>query len=523
LLAGLLVGLAPAASADDGRQLDPAQIDAAVARLIQGAGLEASPICDDATFLRRVTLDLTGTLPTPAAVTAFLADSARDKRERTIDGLLANAAFAARQAELWTDMLLEDFTGAEPQTAFLRQRFRGWLEGDLRAGRGWDAIAADLLAGEGQSDQDPRVIYALDRGRTGPEDMAGSAARQLLGLRIDCARCHDHPFADTTQAEFHTLAAWFARTRVRGVPGKQGVFRVGEAPVGEHRAALLDQSKRAFAPGFLATDAASASDLRPGATPERTTATSRRVAFARWATSPDNPWFARAAVNRVWGRLFGRGLVEPINDLSAAAEAPAAPLLTELGRAFAADGFSLRDLYAALLRTRAYQRAVTRDDDADLSQARERFATASVRPLDLSTRVQILLRVAGRDAASSTEPSFLQRALRQRLTAELRPVSARPPDGERAEASDVTTSQGLVVLNGASASGVAKRVAGLAQEAGSSQRERVEQLYLRVLSRPPTSAERRAAKRHLRQHAGGAGYEDLAWALLASSEFLTNH
>jgi len=517
LLTGLLAGLATAVSADEGRQLDPAQIDAGLTALLTDVGLEPSPSCDDATFLRRLTLDLTGTVPTPDQVEAFLGDDAADKRERAIDALLASPAFAARQAEQWTDLLLEDFTGAEPQTAFLRERFRGWLEESLGAGRGWDGIAADLLAGEGQSDQDPRVIYVLDRGRTSPEDLAGSAARQLLGLRIDCARCHDHPFTETTQAEFHTLAAWFARTRVRGVPGKQGVFRVGEAPVGEHRAALLDQPKRAFEPGFFGSPA----DLRPGPRPERTTATSRRVTFAAWATSPDNPWFARSAVNRVWARLFGRGLVEPVNDLSEADTAPGGPLLEELARAFATDGFSLRDLYAALTRTQAYQRAATRADPAELDQARAHFATAAVRPLDLSARVQVLLRVSGRDV--SDQPEFLQRSLRRRLTTELRQVSPRLPDGERAAAADVTTSQGLALLNGAAASGLAKRVATLAQAAGARPRDRLRHLFLRVLSRPPRSDELRAAKRYLKRRESATDYEDLAWALLATSEFLTNH
>ncbi len=522
---------------DEPLTLSAASIDAALEAAFP-VGIRASKPASDAELVRRIYLDVTGSIPSPEQAAAFIWDDAPDKRDALIETLLASPEHAAHQADRITALLLDVEGTDEALLRFYRPPFRAWIREHLAADRPWDELVAAMLAAEGRSDRNPATVYLFRRGQPTPEDVAGSAARQLLGLQLECARCHDHPFDRWSQREFHGLAAWFARLRARPVPGRQGVFTISEAPVGDHRASVGGMgatSKSVIAP---ALPGGADADWRPGAdAPEGTVKNSRRAALARKLTSPDNPWFARAAVNRVWAWYLGRGLVEPIDDLSAAEDGPHPQLLADLATAFAEGGFQFRALERAILRSNAYQRSMRPARGVEPGEARAAFASAIIRPLRAADAVASILRAAGREVPAEGEPEFLWRSMRDRLVAEVRRALPPPRTGELPDPDRVTTAEGLFILNGQGPAALASARKGGALDAIlAAQRtdpDRVRALYARTLIRPPSEAELRASVRHVR--AGGRQntdatdaevrrrYEDLFWALLATTEFLTNH
>lgn len=504
LAIGLAIGLATGLRADDPpRPFARIDIDAALGQ--DDDAPPPSPVVDDAAFLRRVRLDVDGALPTSSELALFLADPAPDKRERLIAQLVRGPGYARRLARELELELIEGLA-KDGLEGLYREGFRAWLEAQLRADRPWGALVADLLAAEGRSDRDPAVLYVLDHARAGaPEDVAGPALRHFLALDVECARCHDHPFAPWTQDDFHGVAAFFARARARPEEGAAGVFRLTEGPTGEHRFTGADARRREVAPRPLTTPT---EQPRPGHTPDAVTRTSRRATFARWLTSPDNPWFGRAVVHRVWARLFGRPLVEPDVD-----DARRRALRDRLAVELMETGGSLQALHAALLRTRAYQRSSAREDGR-FAEARARFATAAVRPLAADVVADALLRALGRD-----EPGFLQERLRAALLAEL---TQALPDRAQADPDAVTTAQALVLLNGERTTTLVRAAAAKLVASTPTPAARVDALWRRTLSRDPRPAEREAALGAL-SGPEPAATEDLLWALVASSEFLTNH
>lgn len=517
--------LVSAARADEPPPLTAETIDREVDAALAAAGIEPSPPTDGRAFTRRLWLELLGRTPPLEAIQAPPAGEAA--RAQMIGRLLETPEAARRAAAQWTAELF-DRPGGQAGAQLLQDAFRDWLAGELAADRPWDQLVAAILAGEGRTDQQPALTWALLRSASGdPADLAGPALRQFLGLQLECARCHDHPFQRWTQAEFQQVTAWFARTRVRPEPGLLAVYRFSEAPLGEHRA-TLGGHKQEVAPGFPSPGGGA--DALPaegpalaGATPPGVTRTSRRAAFARWVTAPANPWFARAAVNRVWARRFGAPLVAPLDDLEAAGDAPLAGLLDRLAAAFAADGFSLRRLDAAILGSRAWQRSALRaGDPVTRERARALAGTARVRPLDAPTLAGALLAVAGRDRPGPGEPPRLHAALRARLELELGGVL--PPSGAARDPDQVTTAQGLVTLVGPALTGLVRGpLVARVLEGDPATPEALRRLWLLALSRPPSPAESSRARAHLGAHPAREAWEDLAWALIAGSEFHTNH
>lgn len=507
-----------------------AEVDALLAPL--RGSLPAAPACDDAAFVRRLTLDLHGTLPAPDAAKAFVADRAPDKRARLAEALARDPAFARRFAELlgrgWLEGSLPDDDGGR----FLRAELTGWLERELAGkdaeGQGLDRIVAELLAAEGTTSDRPATIYAFAHGRDDLVDLAGAAARDFLGSELRCARCHDHPFEATTQADFHALAAYFVRTRIRPEPGRLGVYRVSEAPLGEHR-----WSPGAGAPRVESAPAPPGPPvLPPGFTPIGSLKTSRRAELARWVTSPANPRFAPALADRVWTHLLGR-------------PAPA-PVAAALGRELVTSGHSLRRLVLVITATAAYGRSSTAPDldgaraggstadqrgpaaagpptsRGDLVAARAAFAVARVRPLDAPTLARALLAAAGRDRPGPGEPEPLHRALARRVEAELQGALPGPGEAAKDDPEQASAALGLALVAGRAVPGLARgplvtRLLALPAA------ERADALWWATVGRDPRPGERALVAELLASQEPRRAWEELAWALLASSELATNH
>jgi hypothetical protein len=339
-------------------------IDDHVYRTLDQLHLEHSPRAPDETWVRRIYLDLIGTLPDPEEVAAFLTDQKPDKRARLVDRLLGRPEFVDSWSYKWGDLLRIESRRLQPQGA---AAFHQWVRDQVARNTPLDQMARDLLLALGDAYQSGAANFQRVPGDARAH--AEYVSHVLLGVRLQCANCHNHPLDRWTQDDYHGLAAVFARLD-RG-------REVRVQPRGEVIHPKTGQTAIPRIPGttFLAgTD-------------------DPRERFARWLTDPDNPFFARAAVNRVWRELLGRGLVEPVDDHRATNPATHPGLLDELARDFVRHGFDVRHTIRTVVASEAYQRSslatgANRSDDRFYSKA-------LVRPLPPHVLVDAVAKVTG--------------------------------------------------------------------------------------------------------------------------------
>lgn len=469
-----------------------------------------STLADDATWLRRVTIDVTGQLPAPEEVEAFLADASPDKRARRVDALLARPAFVELWTMIWAERLMIRSKDDEvsPKAAL---RYAAWLEQQLAAGVPLDKMVRDLLTATGGSFDSPAVNFFLAEGDT--KKLAENVAQVFLGIRLQCAQCHNHPFDRWTQDDYYGFAAFFAR--------------VGRKPGGDPRERLLFDrgggelnhpvTGKPAAPRFLGG---------PALGPSKAT---RREDLARWLTAPENPWFARNVANMIWTHFLGVGIVHEPDDVRVSNPPSNPALLDALAGRLQATGYDFKALVRDICTSRAYQRSTApapggAPGDRDYARAHVRRLRAEVL-LDAIAQVTSVpndfkgLARGGRAveiADGATTNDFLTtfgRAARESVCA--CEVRISPNLG-----------QALHLLNGDTVNRKIKQgklVAKLLKETPDPAAV-ARTLYLRTLSRPPTEQELAAV---LPMLAPGPGLvpalEDLLWALLNSGEFLFNH
>jgi hypothetical protein len=494
-------------------ELDP--LDAEIAEHWRVAAVEPVAVADDAAFLRRVTLDLAGRIPTADEVERFLSANSPDKRPALVDSLLGSDAFTEHWADVLADTLLRGSTLDRPR---LRTGLHAWLAGELEAGTGWDEITTQLLGVEGDVELEGPAGFLVAHGRGGQvEALTGQTARVFLGLQVQCAQCHDDPDGRFTQREFYGLAAYYARTRggLRDVDGERRARivdrRRGELHMPTAQDAPGERTGEVVLPGFPGLDAVPH---------ERE---SRRQALARGVIA--SPLFAKAAVNHVWAQLLGRGVVEPWDDLGTPQGSEHPPLLDWLAEDFVAHDHDLRHLLRRIVLSSAYQRGSIGAPEG--TAAREQaFAQAAVRPLDAAPLVRSLLVATGlEDVRGRAFARDVERRLRQ-----VEQEFAQAFDDDEGAAADTFTGnvpQALLLLDGELTNqGVAAPRGALAHVLRSTSRpeDRVDALWLRVYGRPAPPPARADALAFLdaRDH-DDAAYQDLMHAMLMTSEFLTNH
>ncbi|MFO0842830.1 MAG: DUF1549 and DUF1553 domain-containing protein [Gemmataceae bacterium] len=359
-------------------------IDRAVFARLKALKVRPAELSTDSEFVRRAHLDTLGLLPTPAEARRFLADAAPDKRERLIDALVERPEFADFWALKWSDLLRNEEKALDAHGVRV---FHDWLRRAVAEGRPLNELARELIASRGSTYSRPEANYY--RALRDPYTRAEGTAQVFLGLRMQCAKCHNHPFDRWTQTDYHRFAAFFARVDYRIVEnnrrdrldthefvGEQVVFlkRTGEL---KHPASGGD-----LAPGLLGAD-----------TPRFGDTADRLSALADWVARPDNPFFARAQVNRIWQHLVGRGVVDPGDDFRDSNPPSNPELLDALAEEFVKHRFSLKHLARTILRSRVYQlsaRAADPDrDDEGL------FARAVVRPLQAEQLLDAVAQVTG--------------------------------------------------------------------------------------------------------------------------------
>ena len=298
----------------------------------------------DAEFMRRVYLDLVGRIPSVSEVQEFLEDSSPNRREALVDRLLEHRDHATHLAAVWRGILLPSEVDLSRLGGTVK--FEEWLAERFAENEPYDQIVRELLLAEGRvAESGPLLFYAALR--LNPEELAARTSRAFLGVRMECAQCHDHFFDDISQHDFWSFAAFFARiSRPRGkMEMTSPVLAVRDNQQGDVMIPETDE----VVPPRLPLTAVTIADTADGPP--------RRKVLVDWLTSPNNGQFARATVNRVWAHLFGRGLVEPVDDMRPA-NAPIAPeVLETLSRDFAASKFDLRRLLRALVLTKTYQLA----------------------------------------------------------------------------------------------------------------------------------------------------------------------
>jgi Protein of unknown function (DUF1549)/Protein of unknown function (DUF1553) len=514
-----LFGLVPATSllAADPRPSEAdvaAKVDAALTRGV-ASQMRPPSVADDATFLRRLTLDLTGKLPDPDALRHFAADPGPDKRAKVVDQLLQTDAYAVNWARYWRDAL----TYHTPASAnYLRWKlFDEWWVSQLRGNRPWNEVVTALVTASGVNDEVVPVNY-LTALYGNPVEIAATTSRVFLGQQIQCAECHDTKTEPWKREQFHEFAAFFGRARLiqhKDVDGRGTPYAIESRSDGQYLMTDKRNPTRqvAMRPRFLTGEGLSldADDAE------------RRQALAKFITSPKNPWFARCYVNRIWTALLGWGFYPTVNDLGSSVEPRHPAALGILEREWVARGYDVRWLFRTITLTRAYQRqdqAPTPDDPAP-----------AVCPIRLRAEqvFEALQKALGFDEndAKIPAPAPGSGPAVQRHTGLRHMVYQAFKENPSTPAQEVqgTIPQALLMMNSAlvhaytSAQGKTLLADLLAK--GQTDEQIVAALYERVLARKPTADEQRTCQVYVRKVGDRKeGLEDVLWVLVNSTEFL---
>jgi hypothetical protein len=340
--------------------LTSAELDQLVDRYLakNDPKVEIAPMTTDVEFVRRVYFDLIGKPPTPDQFTAFVRDHARDKRARLIDNLLNNKEWARNWARYWRDVVKFHSTNENPNRVGFDE-MEDWLADQFQANKPWDEIAARLITATGRNDENGAVAFPLAY-EAQPVEMAGEVSRIFMGVQIQCAQCHDHKTDSWKRKQFHEFAAFFAGSKpksiVQGGQGQLPVFAVVAQPRVRYTMPDKDNPTKQIpiAPRFFLSG--EGSKHAAPALPENLGAEQRRELVASYITGQDNPWFAKAYINRIWYALMGEAFYDPIDDIGPERTARAPEVLEPLATQWQRGGYDVRWLYRTLMNTQAYQR-----------------------------------------------------------------------------------------------------------------------------------------------------------------------
>lgn len=514
--------------------------------------MNPSALCSDSEFLRRAHLDLHGILPTPAETRAFLADVRPDKRTRLVDALLARPEFADYWALHWSDVLRNE----EKQLDHKGVRvFHEWIRSSIAQDKPLNQFARELIASRGSTYAVPAANYY--RALRDPQARSEATAQVFLGIRMQCAKCHNHPFNQWTQTDYHQLAAFFPRVQYKILENRRKDNLDSHEFIGEQIVFLDNNSEvkhpvtgAVLRPRFLGGNEpelrergdrfvaelpkAPVPPLFPK--PELDDKSDRLIALADWVARPDNPFFARTQANRIWANLLGKGIVDPTDDFRQSNPPVNGPLLDALARDLAEQRFDQKQLIRRIMNSRTYQLSATpndtnRDDETN-------FSHALIRPLPAESLLDAISQVTGVPAAFEGHPVGLRATQLPGL-----PVTQRK--GKRAEsvkflrlfgkperllscdcerATDTTLAQALQLISGPLVNQTISdpdNCLGQMLKAGKSNRAMVEELFLSALCRMPSPAEASAIGARLDTAADRrTALEDVLWALVNSKEFM---
>ena len=507
-------------------------VDELVFKKLMTVGIPPSELSDDNTFLRRVTLDIAGRLPTTEETREFLEDKSPEKRNQWIDRLLAGPDYADHFANKWGALLRNKRNNDNERHGTFA--FHGWIRDSLHENTPYDQFAREILAASGDIDQNPPVAWY--RQVRDSKAQLEDAAQLFLGTRLQCAQCHHHPYERWSQDDYYSFSAVFSRLgRERGSrPSEEVVFhRRGKASATNPKTGQAVQAAGLGAEPF---------DLSPERDP--------REALVDWMSDSNNPFFSRSLVNRYWKHFFNRGLVEPEDDMRDTNPPTNPELLDALSRRFIESGYDLKDLVRTLTRSRTYQlSAVPNEFNAVDKQHYSRYypkrLTAEVLLDSVDELTESPTRFNGLPlgfrAVQLPDNSYNKDSYF--LTVFGRPDMASACECERSQ--DASLAQSLHLLN---SKGIQDKLTAdqsrpsrLAGDTETPDAEKIRELYAAAFSREPTSEEVKAAVDYLNRpprtekdkdgnevsldpvKARRQSYEDMVWALINTKEFLFNH
>ncbi|MFH1303496.1 MAG: DUF1549 and DUF1553 domain-containing protein, partial [Planctomycetota bacterium] len=507
-------------------------IDEHVFAKLKVLGLPPSAECDDATFLRRATLDITGRLPTLEQTQAYLSDKAPEKRARLIDDLLDSPGYADLFAAKWAGILRNKAGGNLEQVARETFGFHAWIRTSLSTNKPYNQFVTELITARGKPGTNPAVSWY--RAVQDPKDQMSDIAQVFLGVRIQCAQCHHHPYEKWSQNDFYGFQAFFTTI------GRKEVYKLPEDDIVYH--------KRVIA---VAKNPNTDQELKPtpldGDPLEIPAQRDPRIDLANWITSTNNPFFAKILVNRYWKHFFGRGLVEPEDDIRVTNPATHPALLDQLAGSFIKSNYDLKQLCRTICNSRTYQfssfpNQSNQDDDQNYARYYPRRLSAEIM-LDAMNDAAgaknhfnhqpVGARAVALPDDSANVESFFLRVFG-------RPQMDTACECERTANADLA--QSLHLINSDTMEKLLSapdgRAIQLARDKTKDDRTHIVELYLHTLSRQPTQTELDTALAHLEkkrklaaadpkkpslEQAEKEAYEDIIWVVINTKEFLFNH
>jgi Protein of unknown function (DUF1549)/Protein of unknown function (DUF1553) len=484
-------------------------VDALVAAKLKKLRIAPSELCDDEVFCRRVFLDIAGVLPTPEESIKFAASTNPKKRSELIDELLGRKEFAEIWVNKWAELLqIKSSITVSYKAMFL---YYNWLVEKLSKNMPMDEMVQELLGASGGTFKNPATNFYQNA--TDTLNLTENVAQVFMGMRVQCAQCHNHPFDRWTQNDYYGFAAFFAQIgRKQGEDYReQIVFNSGGGEVAH------PVGGRPMKPKFLG-----------GVEPD-TAGKDRRVVLAKWLASKDNPWFASSFANRVWAHFLGAGIVDQVDDFRVSNPASNPELLAELGKRFTDSKYDLKQLVRDICNSRTYQRSTHRNSSNELDE--KNFAHANLRRIKAENLLDVISQV------TETKDKFQGLPLGARavqladggsstyfLTTFGRATRETPCSCE--VKMEPTLSQALHLMNGDTVNAKIQQGGVIPKLMAQTKfpEERITNLYLRSLARKPTKGEMEKLMSRLAPGSNEKqALEDVFWALLNSREFLFNH
>ncbi len=501
-------------------------IDDGVFASLKELGLPPSPLCDDATFLRRVSLDVIGRLPTTNESEAYYANASEVRRAELVDNLLNSPEYADYFANKWTTLLKNRRDDTSDITSNFA--FHSWVRDSLLENKPYDQWVRELLAATGTVIGNPPVAW-YKRVKQ-PNEQIEDVAQLFLGVRMQCAQCHHHPFERWSQDDYYGFVAFFSRIgrKPTGTPGEDMIF---------HQRGLA-QAKNARSGEMLAPSALG--DVIPAIAPDD----DPRLRLADWMSSSENQFFAKAVVNRYWKHFFKRGLIEPEDDIRDTNPPTNPEVLAALVRHFISSGFDLRDLVRVITLSSCYQlSAIPNEHNASDVQNYSHFYP---KRMQAEVMLDAIDQVTGASTSFANLPAGTRAiALPDNSYNKSSPflaVFGRPDSSSVCECERVQSSslgQSLHMLNSAEIKAKLSAEGGRADRLSKDERtdaERVNEIYLATFARAPDAGELKASVAYVSEPRSDAtgkpldailakrqNYEDLIWALISTKEFLFNH
>jgi hypothetical protein len=485
-------------------------------------GIRPSKVTDDATFVRRATLDICGTLPTAIETTSYVGDRRADKRVRLIDRLLERDEYASYFASKWSDILQNRGSGySTRQQRAGTTLFSAWIRDSIAANKPYDKFVSEILTATGRQDQNPPTIWYRSV-RTTPEYVE-SIAQAFLGVRIQCAQCHHHPAERWSQSDYYSLAAVFARIGRKGgfadaeVPTDEIIYLKREGQIVHPRTGKVMNPRPLGGPDFK---------LSRFDDPRRS--------LARWMTAPENPFFSRTMANRMWGHFMGRGLIHPIDDARSTNPPSNPELLDELAKEFVAGKYDVKHLIRVITNSAAYRLSAMPNDSND-DDVRN-FARFYPRRLPAEVLLDGMSQVLDVPTTFPGGPGTFPPGTKaidlpdENVAVNFLDVFGRPArtsacECERTDAPALA--QALELVGSKEIQRKLTSKDGFNEKLAAndiSHADNVRNIFLRTMSRPPRPEETKLAVQFLDAESDRAeAYRSLVWSLLATNEFLFNH